>query len=551
MNKMKRYILIILISIVFIKVYSQEYSPKREVRAVWITTIGGLDWPHSYAQSTRSIEKQKLEFINILDKLKKANINTILLQTRVRATTIYPSQYEPWDGCMSGFPGTSPGYDPLQFAIEECHKRGMELHAWVVTMPIGNWNSYGCKKLRQRYPNMIKRIGNDGFMNPEKSQTSDYISNMCYEIIHNYDVDGIHLDYIRYPETWNIKINKDNARENITRIVRKVHDKVKSEKPWVKISCSPIGKFSDLSRYWSHGWNAYDKVCQDAQGWMRDGLMDEVFPMMYFQGDQFFPFAVDWSESNYGKIVAIGLGIYFMDSNERDWPIDVITREMNVSREFNMGYAFFRSRFFTDNTKGIYDFTYNQFNQFPSLVPAMTWEKSLPPSSPSKFDVKYNKDYTSLSWTKVNDNVDSTYILYNVYASNTYPVDISKSCNLIASRLQDSHLILKNAEDMYFAVTSMDRYGNESKSSQMLYKTSSFNTKIIKNDGNKLLLPSKGQTLDADYVLIESLQGNVIGTRKYTGKYADIKSLRDGFYVLRLLNKKGKTHRLGYFIIKR
>jgi hypothetical protein len=286
-------------------------------------------------------------------------------------------------------------------------------------------------------------------------------------------------------QTWNIKINKDNARENITRIVRKVHDKVKSEKPWVKISCSPIGKFSDLSRY------------------------------------------------------------------ERDWPIDVITREMNVSREFNMGYAFFRSRFFTDNTKGIYDFTYNQFNQFPSLVPAMTWEKSLPPSSPSKFDVKYNKDYTSLSWTKVNDNVDSTYILYNVYASNTYPVDISKSCNLIASRLQDSHLILKNAEDMYFAVTSMDRYGNESKSSQMLYKTSSFNTKIIKNDGNKLLLPSKGQTLDADYVLIESLQGNVIGTRKYTGKYADIKSLRDGFYVLRSLNKKGKTHRLGYFIIKR
>ena len=102
-------------------------QPKREVRAVWLTTIGGLDWPHSYSQHSQSMEKQKQELTNILDKLQKAGINTVLLQTRVRGTMIYPSEYEPWDGCLSGCPGKSPGYDALEFAINECRKRGMEL----------------------------------------------------------------------------------------------------------------------------------------------------------------------------------------------------------------------------------------------------------------------------------------------------------------------------------------------------------------------------------------------------------------------------------------
>lgn len=102
--------------------YAVNPNPKYEVRAVWLTTIGGIDWPHSYAQSERSAEKQKEELRAILDRLQKANINTVLLQTRIRATTIYPSLYEPWDGCLSGFPGKSPGYDALQFAIDECHK---------------------------------------------------------------------------------------------------------------------------------------------------------------------------------------------------------------------------------------------------------------------------------------------------------------------------------------------------------------------------------------------------------------------------------------------
>ena len=190
-----------------------QLYPKYETRAVWLTTLSGLDWPHS-----RSAETQKKELTEILDKLQDANINTVLLQTRIRATTIYPSAYEPWDGCLSGKPGKSPGYDALQFAIDECHSRGMELHAWVVAIPVGKWNSAGCTRLRKRHPGLVRKIGAEGYMNPEKQQTAEYLADLCAEITANYDIDGIHLDYIRYHETWPMKVSRKQGRANITNI---------------------------------------------------------------------------------------------------------------------------------------------------------------------------------------------------------------------------------------------------------------------------------------------------------------------------------------------
>ncbi len=116
-------------------------QPKHEVRAVWLTTIGGIDWPSTYAHDGMGIQTQKQQLCQMLDRLKKAGVNTVMLQTRVRATTIYPSDLEPWDGCLSGKPGVSPGYDALQTAIAVGHRSGMGLHAWEVTIPVGKWNT--------------------------------------------------------------------------------------------------------------------------------------------------------------------------------------------------------------------------------------------------------------------------------------------------------------------------------------------------------------------------------------------------------------------------
>lgn len=542
--------------------YAVNPNPKYEVRAVWLTTIGGIDWPHSYAQSERSAEKQKEELRAILDRLQKANINTILLQTRIRATTIYPSQYEPWDGCLSGFPGKSPGYDALQFAIDECHKRGMEVHAWVVTIPVGKWNSYGCRQLRKRFPRLIKRIDQDGYMDPEATQTGCYLAEMCREIVQRYDVDGIHLDYIRYPETWKFRISKDQARGNITRIVEKIHQAVKKEKPWVKMSCSPIGKFDDLSRYWSHGWNAYTKVAQDAQAWLKDGLMDELFPMMYFRGDQFFPFAIDWKEHSYGKIIAPGLGIYFLDPKEGKWNISDITSELYHLRNIGEGHAFFRNKFLLDNHQGVYDFVTAHFNRYPALVPPMTWESNKRPQQPVTLRIEENEGTTTLRWDNSLQYEDGTAIktpsIYNnVYASKEYPVDVHDARNLILTRTTRRQLTTRTGNTpTYYAVTTTDGFGNESRAKQLnqtaVVKTTTRYGKACRltTTGESIILPSSIHETDCQYIIVKNMQEQAVYITKPQNREINIKKIKEGIYTLNCMNYKNIEHTLGTFIKK-
>ena len=542
--------------------YAVNPNPKYEVRAVWLTTIGGIDWPHSYAQSERSAEKQKEELRAILDRLQKANINTVLLQTRIRATTIYPSQYEPWDGCLSGFPGKSPGYDALQFAIDECHKRGMEVHAWVVTIPVGKWNSYGCRQLRKRFPRLIKRIDQDGYMDPEATQTGCYLAEMCREIVQRYDVDGIHLDYIRYPETWKFRISKDQARGNITRIVEKIHQAVKKEKPWVKMSCSPIGKFDDLSRYWSHGWNAYTKVAQDAQAWLKDGLMDELFPMMYFRGDQFFPFAIDWKEHSYGKIIAPGLGIYFLDPKEGKWNISDITNELYHLRNIGEGHAFFRNKFLLDNHQGVYDFVTAHFNRYPALVPPMTWESNKRPQQPVTLCIEENEGTTTLRWDNSLQYEDGTAIktpsIYNnVYASKEYPVDVHDARNLILTRTTRRQLTTRTGNTpTYYAVTTTDGFGNESRAKQLsqtaVVKTTTRYGKACRltTTGESIILPSSIHETDCQYIIVKNMQEQAVYITKPQNREINIKKIKDGIYTLNCVNYKNIEHTLGTFIKK-
>ncbi len=542
--------------------YAVNPNPKYEVRAVWLTTIGGIDWPHSYAQSERSAEKQKEELRAILDRLQKANINTVLLQTRIRATTIYPSQYEPWDGCLSGFPGKSPGYDALQFAIDECHKRGMEVHAWVVTIPVGKWNSYGCRQLRKRFPRLIKRIDQDGYMDPEATQTGCYLAEMCREIVQRYDVDGIHLDYIRYPETWKFRIGKDQARGNITRIVEKIHQAVKKEKPWVKMSCSPIGKFDDLSRYWSHGWNAYTKVAQDAQAWLKDGLMDELFPMMYFRGDQFFPFAIDWKEHSYGKIIAPGLGIYFLDPKEGKWNIRDITSELYHLRNIGEGHAFFRNKFLLDNHQGVYDFVTAHFNRYPALVPPMTWESNKRPQQPVTLCIEENEGTTTLRWDNSLQYEDGTAIktpsIYNnVYASKEYPVDVHDARNLILTRTTRRQLTTRTGNTpTYYAVTTTDGFGNESRAKQLsqtaVMKTARRYGKACRltTTGESIILPSSIHETDCQYIIVKNMQEQAVYITKPQNREINIKKIKDGIYTLNCVNYKNIEHTLGTFIKK-
>jgi len=529
---------------------ANDIIPKYEVRAVWLTTIGGIDWPHSYANKydEYSIQRQKKEFTEILDVLKAANINTILLQTRIRATTIYPSNIEPWDGAFSGKPGVSPGYDPLEFAVEECHKRGMEVHAWVVTIPVGKWNSYGCKQLRKRYPNIIKNIKGEGYMNPESYKTGDYLSKLCGEIAEKYDIDGIHLDYIRYPETWKGYVNGYEARQNITAIVKQIYNTVKQKHSWIKVSCSPIGKYDDLRLYSSHGWNAYTRVYQDAQGWLRDGIMDQLYPMMYFRNKNFFPFAVDWKENSYGKTIAGGLGIYMMDRHEGNWSLSDINRELTLLRHLGMGQCFFRAHHLKSNIKGCYDLLCDEINKYPSLIPPMKWENRKSPDAPTLLTIKDRDKGCDISWKNMGKNIH-----YNIYASSENGIDINDAKNLLITRYYNTEVTIPSVYRS-IAITSTDRYGNESAPAIIKEKSidetiPTENNTYIRCDGFSIKVPYNNIN-SADILLIKSMQGQILYVRK-NQRIILVNDIPNGVYRLYSVRKKKFEHFLGQFEIKR
>lgn len=549
-----RFLLVLLIlmtnTIVDAQQLDTEYTPKYEIRAVWLTTLGRLDWPSRPTNfDVSAINKQKEELISILDKLKAANINTILLQTRIRATVIYPSTIEPWDECFTGTYGRSPGYDPLAFAIDECHKRGMELHAWVVVMPIGNWNSYGCRALRKKNSKLLMHKDGQGYMNPASQFVASYIASICKEITTNYDVDGIHLDYIRYPEAYRNSTNR--YAERITAIVQSVRTAINSVKPWVKLSCAAIGKYSDLPRKSSNGWSAINTGRQDAQEWLRSGLIDQIYPMIYFRNNDFIPFALDWSENIYNGAMAGGLAAYMLSGNKNNWSLLEIERQMNVLRYVNSGFAFFRTKYLINNVKGLYSFT-ESFCPYPALVPPIKRGNNDKVPSPTDLKVTYLNDYIGLTWSLPKHQPDGG-LTFNVYASADTPVDIKDSRNLIVNNLRDNYLTINRNSKLNFAVTSVDRYGNESQPVIFNNNTSIIvkNKYLLPNDGYKLLIPKDLQKSANGYVAFKSLAGMIVGIGKYEKDgEIDVRKLNPGCYSIHSISKDGNAHRIGFTIIK-
>ena len=542
---MRTFLLILLST--FLIIAKAEAQPKHEIRATWLTTLGGMDWPRNKATNASTILKQQQELCAILDQLKEANFNTVMLQTRLRGDLIYPSQIETFPEALTGRTGRNPGYDPLAFAIEECHKRGMELHAWIVTISAGNNRQVkllGKHSIVRKNRKICKQHQGAWYLDPGHPETADYLASIVREIVTRYDVDGIHFDYIRYPENARRFPDRDThrkygkgkdlkqwRRENITVIARRLYNEVKQAKPWVKVSSSPVGKFKDTSRYSSLGWNAYETVYQDAQGWLKEGIHDALFPMMYFKDNHFYPFALDWKENDYGRWVVPGLGIYFLSPREQDWPLDEISRQLFFTRQTGLaGHAFFRNKFLLDNVKGIFDELKHEFYTAPALIPPMTWQDSIAPSAPTSPVYEESEDGSiKLSWSASKDN-DDLPVVYHLYASSTYPVDTDDANHLYATYLKDTEAIVK--DNRYYAVTSADRYGNES--APLALNEAPLMDIPILNQGNKLMLPNLKDTKE---ILICNAIGETISRVKPHPEIS-LELLPEGFYLVYAIDKE-------------
>lgn len=279
--------------------------------------------------------------------------------------------------------------------------------------------------------------------------------------------------------------------------------------------------------------------------------------MMYFSGNQFYPFAIDWKEHSFGRGVAAGIGVYMLSPSERNWPVSEVQRQLNVCRQLGLGSCFFRTRFLLDNVKGILDYV-KWFNRTPALVPPMKRGNSSVPIGPASIHLERTQEGDNLSWEGAKDRSDGPYLLYNVYASTKSPVDVDDPANLILARHPWKHTSIRRSSHkprLHYAVTAVDRYGNESAPCQSsaihsdVTHASNFSP-ILPNDGKILTLPNSINWTDTEYFAICSLSGNIIRTESRRASL-DISSLPNGIYMLKSLHRHGTAHRIGIFAIKR
>lgn len=388
-------------------------APK-EMRSVWITSAWGLDWPDgAYDAAT-----QKQKYINYLDKFKELNINTVIMQIRPMADAFYNSSLEPWSTAITGTPGKDPGYDVMQFMIDETHKRDMEFHAWMNPYRIASRASesanfvYASNHIVRTHPEWTMVYANLLLYNPARPEVQDYLVKIVDDIITKYDVDGIHFDDYFYPEpvsgktlddasdyqTYGAGYNniEDFRRGNVNKVIKGISDKIIQKKPGVLFTISPAGN-SDHN---------YKNLYADVALWCKEGWIDIVMPQLYTStGDKFTPYLSWWMQYSYKATPMIGYALYkFGDTTQSKDPLYQTTKELeNEFQQANRqskikGSAMYRAKSVMENKIGITN-TLAKIYENPAVIPFIGRKTVADPTPASNISINSNK----LTWQAGNN----------------------------------------------------------------------------------------------------------------------------------------------------
>jgi uncharacterized lipoprotein YddW (UPF0748 family) len=277
----------------------------RELRAVWVATVGNMDWPSRPGLSTA---EQQSEMIAILDKLVQLHMNAIVLQVRPAADALYASSEEPWSDVLTGEMGRAPEpfYDPLAFAIAEAHKRGLELHAWINPYRAKNssTSSVSPNHVSRTDPALVRSYGPYLWLDPGDPKVRNLTTRVALDIVRRYDIDALHMDDYFYPyresrngreldfpddATWRryereggTLARDDWRRENVNLLVRQLNDAVHAVKPWVRFGISPFGIWRPGNPPSVRGLDQYAEIYADARKWLRQGWVDYFTPQLYW-----------------------------------------------------------------------------------------------------------------------------------------------------------------------------------------------------------------------------------------------------------------------------
>jgi uncharacterized lipoprotein YddW (UPF0748 family) len=302
-----------------LNLFTYAQQPKHEFRATWLATVQNIDWPKTIVTSNSTREQQKKELTDILDKMVAGNMHACFMQVRSLCDAMYKSSYEPWSTALTGTRGKDPGYDPLQFAIEEAHKRGLELHIWVNPFRVtssGTLNS--SDKLYQHAGDWIIKYNNGSFtgqiIDPGFPEARQYVINVLMEIVNNYDVDGIVMDDYFYPYGGTttedakskslykpnnvIDVNQDGdtdddwRRTNVDVCLKQLYDTIQAVKPWVRFGMGTFGIWSTQKKAAEaygitlpsgiRGLDDYDVQACNPVEWVKHGYVDYINPQLYW-----------------------------------------------------------------------------------------------------------------------------------------------------------------------------------------------------------------------------------------------------------------------------
>jgi len=390
-------------------------QPKYEFRAAWIATVENIDWP---TKGNYNAESQKAEYINLLEMHKRNGLNAVIVQVRPCADAFYPSQYEPWSQWLTGKQGKAPTpyYDPLQFMIEEAHKRGMEFHAWC--NPYRAEFSVGKSSIA---PNHITRVHPDWFItyagtryfDPGNKEAQQYVVNVIRDIVSRYDVDAIHFDDYFYPYPEGSKDFADQEsykkygnglslpdwrRSNTDSIIYKISTAIKEENRYCRFGISPFAiwrnKTQDPDGSETAAITSYDALYADILLWLKSGWIDYVAPQLYFEFGHpraAYEVLLDWwAKHTYGRHCYIGLGIFKAGTNAAWRDKTQIPRQIQAMRQYPQiqGAIYFSTQSFVKNPLGWCDSLRYNYYKDAAMIPPMPWIDSLRPNAPDVVSIK-------------------------------------------------------------------------------------------------------------------------------------------------------------------
>lgn len=503
-----------------IPIYAQE--KEEELRGVWVSTVYNLDFP---SKAGINVEEYKSEYIKILNNLESINMNAIIFQVRPELDAFYPSKINPWSKWLTGVQGTSPGWDPLNWMIEETHKRGMEFHAWFnpyrVTVSQDNNKTKEAKLLElapnnwaRQNPQYVMSFGGKLQLNPGEPDVIKYINDSVMEVVENYNIDAVHFDDYFYPfksgDNWYAKeeetayykygygMNRDDwRRNNVDNLVKTIHDSIEIynniNKKNVQFGISPFGIWGHIEFHPEGSLEgtgsltprssraSYDDQFADTRKWVKNNWIDYIAPQIYWTFDE--------KAAPYGELVnwwvdvvrGTNVNLYIGHANHKkaDTSNNNISwqnpREISNQLIFNSlydevkGNIFFRYKSIIDDGN-----TTDANREFIKILKEEHYTKKVP--TPNNSHLVVEKELSNpkdlmvirtsygfiLVWEDDPENIATGYRIYREESSGT---DFGLIREVVRGKYSRFVFIDKSADPnnhYIYSITSIDNQYNES-----------------------------------------------------------------------------------------